>query len=201
MKKGNFLLVIFGILFLVFNRNVSFPLNDESFFVVDVIPDVVGYLLILLGVFPMRERSRHFGMSALFAVVGMILSGAVVALSQRSSGLLAFELTKEIAMAVVLLATVIAYLNGLRSAANQMGDAKGIGHSAALYRWLFLVSKVLSVVLICLSLWLKMEVVSLWISIPLIFVSALNYAFLIMILLLSLRSMGYFPQTAKSVEF
>lgn len=199
MKKTSFILVLIGILILVvgqlFNYGINIKLNEEATFTLNVIPEFLGYLFMTIGFIKLGKYSANFKTATVFGILGVIVSIVIEVLKQNYAQIVSYGIVFELLSAFFMIGALFYFVTGIRSVAQRAGLEK-IAANASTYRILFSLFKLISMALNCALIvsGSKVEVVSMWISIPSILFSALAYALLLLIALLTLSSMKDFQR-------
>lgn len=99
-------LSLIGFLFIAFDVGVTLAGNMK----LEVPPDFLGYLLILIGMHRCREESRHFANARSFSWVGLILSGLWFGIKLTGIKNMPFSVPVIIELAELVVSIIVIYL-------------------------------------------------------------------------------------------
>lgn len=220
MKKINFWLIAVGMIFIIFRYDVIITITEETTAAFDVLPDFIGYLLMLIGLVRMKKYTSNFRPASYVAALGIVQSVVMTALVPNYGEGIGFKITFEIISGAVIILFVLAYTYGIKLLSKRFSAEydKGakvsnsiagtpkrktleqLSYVSGLYGPVFAVIKALGIVFNVMMLSVAGGVsseVPIIVSLGVIVFGILEYAFLVLIFIMNFSAMDRF----KNIKF
>lgn len=185
-KNKGFYWIALGWLATFLKIIIPIPVSDTPAWHLQILPETVGYILIVIGLLLLKKEAAPFKVSAIFALLGLLSTVAILAPLESN----VWKIVAESVLVFMALGCIWFYLAGVRRMALAQGK-DFLATSARAYQGIFLVLKLLGLCLNTAFRWQGQHTdPSTWLALGVSLFGVVNYIMILAMFFVSIQANG-----------